>query len=41
MADIAGPLSGETAWAIKNVMLKILVFITYRVLYSLGAIYKK
>lgn len=40
MADIAGPLSGETAWAIENAMLKILVFITYRVLYSLGAIHK-
>lgn len=40
MADIAGPLREETAWAIENAMLKILVFITYRVLYSPGTIYK-
>lgn len=40
MADIAGPLGGETAWAIENAMVKIPVFIAYRVLCSLGAIYK-
>lgn len=40
MADIAGRLIGETAWAIENAVLKVRVFITYRVICSLGNIYK-